>query len=232
MKVEKKPNHSQDLLTEKSTPENSQNSFSPKTCQPKQIQPEPAKIAPQKKVKVVLIRLLIFFVILHLVIEVLKGFFNVISCGANRAMNSEPKQYISSINKGQQAYFVENTKFSNSIQELGLGLKTQTRNFKYSTRATENTAFSYAIPRPDAEDAYETVSFGLFSWPKRREFKGYVGAVYLVPTNYTNSQLSNNDLTTQSLLCVSTSPNPTQIADPTLQHGVPTCGNGTVEVTR
>ena len=59
---------------------------------------------------------------------------------ANKAKQSEAKQYIASLNKGQQAYYAENGKFTTSIPDLGLGLKTQTTNYEYSV--TDNTANS------------------------------------------------------------------------------------------
>lgn len=192
-------------------------------------------IGPQNKGMIwVIFKWLILFFLLNLGIEVLSYFFlEIANCGGPKHdFSREPKQYISSINKGQQAYWAENAKFSNSIDKLGMDIKIQTRNFKYSTRATENAVFSYGMPRPDAEDAYKTVSFGLFWWPKRREFKGYVGSVFLVPANNTNYESTHNDMTTKSILCFSTASNPTEIAEPILQNGHLTCGNGTQPVTK
>jgi prepilin-type N-terminal cleavage/methylation domain-containing protein len=50
---------------------------------------------------------------------------------ANKAKQSEAKQYLASVNKGQQAFYVENTKFGDSISGLGIGIKTQTSNYTY-----------------------------------------------------------------------------------------------------
>jgi len=46
--------------------------------------------------------------------------------------SSEAKQYINSINKGQQAYYAEYGKFSDNITQLGLGLKEQTDDNNYT----------------------------------------------------------------------------------------------------
>jgi type IV pilus assembly protein PilA len=51
---------------------------------------------------------------------------------ANKAKQTEAKQYISSVNKGMQAYYAENTKFTTNVGDLGLGLKTETTNYKYT----------------------------------------------------------------------------------------------------
>ena len=46
--------------------------------------------------------------------------------------SSEAKQYINSINKGQQAYYAEYGKFSDNITQLGLGLKQKTDDYNYT----------------------------------------------------------------------------------------------------
>ncbi|PSB51790.1 pesticin [filamentous cyanobacterium Phorm 6] len=53
---------------------------------------------------------------------------------ANKAKQSEAKQYVASMNKGQQAYYAENTQFSNDASgtSLGLGIKTATNNYTYA----------------------------------------------------------------------------------------------------
>src|SRR4028119_1366203 len=74
----------------------------------------------------------------------------------------EAKQYVSSMSKGQQAYFAEKNAFSSSVKALGIGIKTETKVFKYSIRATKKAAFNYAVA-------------------KENELKSYVGGVFLVP---------------------------------------------------
>jgi len=44
----------------------------------------------------------------------------------------EALEYISSINQGQQAYYVEYGQFSDSIAKLSGGLKEQTKNYNYT----------------------------------------------------------------------------------------------------
>jgi type IV pilus assembly protein PilA len=73
---------------------------------------------------------------------------------------SEGKQYVSSMNKGQQAYFVENSFFATSVDVFGLRLKTETNNYKYSIRVTKTASFHYAIA-------------------KSKTLKNYVGGVFL-----------------------------------------------------
>ena len=96
---------------------------------------------------------------------------------ANKSKQSEAKQYVSSMNKGQQAYFAENSDFAISIDALGLGMKTETTNYKYSLHSTKQAAFNYGVSKQKTE-------------------KSYVGAVFLVPAKdgrYTTSILCESD---------------------------------------
>ena len=122
---------------------------------------------------------------------------------------SEAKQYVSSMNKGQQAKYAEDGAFSNSFNALGLGLKTQTTNYNYSTISTKNAAFSYGVARSN-------------------NLTSYVGAVFLVPV----AQAAKKENTTLSILCAANSPGNTQPPAPILQNGVPVCATGTESLTK
>ena len=127
-----------------------------------------------------------------------------IGCGGgNKAKQSEGKQYISSMNKGQQAKYAEEGAFYNSINALDLGIKTQTTYYNYSIIATKNAAFSYGVARSN-------------------NLRSYVGAVFLVPV----SQAANKEKTTVSILCAANSPGNTQPPAPILQNGNPVCAAG------
>ncbi|MDQ2096113.1 MAG: type IV pilin-like G/H family protein [Tychonema bourrellyi B0820] len=77
-----------------------------------------------------LIELLVVIIIIGILSAIaLPAFLNQ----ANKAKQSEGKQYVASINKGQQAFYAENSKFSvdTTGTELGLGIKTATSNYEY-----------------------------------------------------------------------------------------------------
>ncbi|MEG4319848.1 MULTISPECIES: type IV pilin-like G/H family protein [unclassified Microcoleus] len=131
---------------------------------------------------------------------------------ANKAKQSEGKQYVGSMNRAQQAKFAENTAFSNSVAALGLGIKTETTNYKYSTRATKQAAFNYAVSK--AKDV---------------KVKSYIGGVFLVPA-FPNAP--KNEMTTVAILCQADSPGTMKPAEPTYQNGKVICGKGTTEVTK
>jgi len=132
----------------------------------------------------------------------------------NRSKQSEAKQYVSSMNKAQQAYFAEKSVFSSSVNALGLGIKTETTNYKYSVRATKQTAFNYGVS-------------------KQPQLKSYVGGVFLVPVKEVESNPAKDGIiTTISIFCQADSPGKIKPAEPTYENGKIACGKGTRQVSR
>ncbi|WP_445245759.1 type IV pilin-like G/H family protein [Microcoleus sp. OTE_8_concoct_300] len=140
---------------------------------------------------------------------------------ANNLMQSEAIGYLRSMNKGQQAYFAETSAFSNSIPALGLGLETETNNYKYSTRATQTAAFNYAVS-------------------KKKTLNNYVGGVFLVPAKKLDPNARRDEMTTLTILCetekrpffrVKRTDEPDELAEPIYQNGEIICGKGTTQLT-
>ena len=83
---------------------------------------------------------------------------------ANKARESEAKAYLGSMNRGQQAYFLENRAFSPSIEDLGLGISATTSNY-----------YSYNVAvQPDGASVIITAT------PLEDPIKHYTGAVFVV----------------------------------------------------
>ncbi|MEG4319403.1 MULTISPECIES: type IV pilin-like G/H family protein [unclassified Microcoleus] len=99
----------------------------------------------------------------------------------SQARQSEVKQYVSSMNRGQQAFYAENARFTSILQELGLGIKSETAGYSYSIVLSNDRRFVQSI--------------GL---AKRDGLKGYTGIVFLVD--------STNGKSTSSLFCESNQP--------------------------
>ena len=118
-----------------------------------------------------LIELLVVIIIIGILSAIaLPSFLNQ----ANKAKQSEAKQYIASMSKGQQAYFVEQGKFidnMSSISDLGLGITTQTKNYTYDINGTP------------AENAA--------AWTKgaAASLKGYAGIVFITAEDTSKSIL-------------------------------------------
>ena len=110
-----------------------------------------------------LIELLVVIIIIGILSAIaLPSFLNQ----ANKAKQSEAKQNLSAINKGQQAFFAENTKFATEVPALGLGIKTRTNNYQYDVGATT-----------EGDNGGVTSA----ATPKGASIKGYAGAVYFIP---------------------------------------------------
>ncbi len=177
----------------------------------KNYQPDLWPIKKRKSVAVTLLKITFLYFPLGIILSVIVAAIaipDVASCGGNKAKHSEAKQYVASINKGQQFYYAENNTFSNSISPLGLGIKTQTTNYNYSAIATKNAAFSYGVARSD-------------------NLLSYVGAVFLVPV----SPADKNEKTTVFIVCAANYPGNIQPANPILQNDVPVCAAGTQPLT-
>lgn len=69
-------------------------------------------------------------------------------------MNEAP-QYIASMNKGQQNFYVENNIFTQDINQLGIGIETETPTYYYFIRLIDDAIFNYGI----AKNPQETQSY-------------------------------------------------------------------------
>ncbi len=132
---------------------------------------------------------------------------------ARKARASEAKQYVGSMNRAHQALFIEKSAFATSVDALGLGIKTETKNYLYSVRATKQTAFHYGVS-------------------KQRQLESYVGGVFLVPVEKIEPNAAKDGITTISILCEADSPGTIKPAEPTYKNGKIACGKGTRQVTR
>jgi prepilin-type N-terminal cleavage/methylation domain-containing protein len=80
-----------------------------------------------------LIELLVVIIIIGILSAIaLPSFLNQ----ANKGKQAEAKQYVGSLNRAQQAYYVENTAFASSVENVGIGIKTQTDNYTYDIGGT------------------------------------------------------------------------------------------------
>lgn len=92
----------------------------------------------------------------------------------------EAKQYIASINKGQQAYYVKRGNFTDKIEKLGLGIRTETESYRYQVKTFD--------------DKWVVTT----ATPKINGLKSYTGVVFLVS--------SQEYFITKSIVCESDRP--------------------------
>jgi type IV pilus assembly protein PilA len=110
-----------------------------------------------------LIELLVVIIIIGILSAIaLPSFLNQ----ANKAKQSEAKTTVGSMNRAQQAYYLENNRFAGyaadgtaiadatalagEFGKLGLGIKTQTENFKYGLSPTDPTVITSYAQRVNA----------------------------------------------------------------------------------
>ncbi|MEG4811841.1 type IV pilin-like G/H family protein [Microcoleus sp. F8-D3] len=100
----------------------------------------------------------------------------------NKAIQSEAKQYVGSLNKAQQAFYAENSRFASRIEQLGTGIKSETQNYLYSILVSNDKRWVQAIALAKVEE----------------------------PKNYTGITLSttkaSGETNTKTILCESNQP--------------------------
>ncbi|MEG4107851.1 type IV pilin-like G/H family protein [Microcoleus sp. S13_C5] len=128
----------------------------------------------------------------------------------NKAKESEAKMYVGSMNRAQQALFIETSAFATSVNTLGIGIKTETTNFKYSVSATKQIAFNYGVSTNE----------------KLRSYNGGVFVIRIKPNK------AQDAITTETILCRADKPGTATPLSPTIQNNKLVCGSGTTAVTK
>ncbi|NEP24177.1 type IV pilin-like G/H family protein [Moorena sp. SIO3I6] len=134
-----------------------------------------------------LIELLVVIIIIGILSAIaLPSFLNQ----ANKAKQSEAKTYVGSMNRAQQAYYLENNEFVTEIDnfgELGLGIAKETDNYLYrlKTDDAEKNVSNYADPRKKGTEDID----------EKSSLKSYQGVVILGQIKETG------EATTLAILC-------------------------------
>lgn len=153
-----------------------------------------------------LIELLVVIIIIGILAAIaLPSFLNQ----ANKARQSEATTNLGAINRGQQAYTLENQFFSRSIAGLGLGVRVESDNYLFGDGPDASTATANFVDGV-ADDgsigsnqtqsttndaAYETGAIAYAAPQSAVNLKGYLGAAYLL------SQAETGETTSTTLLC-------------------------------
>lgn len=116
----------------------------------------------------------------------------------NKGKQAEAKQNVGSLNRSQQAYFLENGQFATDVPSIGVGIKTQTVNYFYTVNTTGATD-------PDAPEAINNLGAANQAndantgAKKQITLKSYLGSNFTAPGDQVTSEVL-----TLALLCEST----------------------------
>jgi type II secretory pathway pseudopilin PulG len=121
---------------------------------------------------------------------------------ANKARESEAKTYIGSINRGQQAFLLENSKFAEDIDQIGLGIQSESENYKYEITILD-------------DDMTATTATA-----KTRGIRSFIGAVFIIDDD-------EGYATTKAIWCQSNRPSKSAPSLPSVSKGgEPQCASG------
>jgi prepilin-type N-terminal cleavage/methylation domain-containing protein len=94
-----------------------------------------------------LIELLVVIIIIGILAAIaLPSFLNQ----AAKARQSEGSTYVGTLNRTQQAYFVENNAFAKTMTDLKAGVPAETDSFKYESKGEDKKATNTADKKSDA----------------------------------------------------------------------------------
>lgn len=94
-----------------------------------------------------------------------------------RARESEGKSFVGAINRAQQAYRLENPEFATTMEELQVGLPTETKNYRIEI-----------VPQPDP-----TRSVKITATARQDGIRSYTGAVFVLENGVTYAILCETD---------------------------------------
>jgi type IV pilus assembly protein PilA len=154
-----------------------------------------------------LIELLVVIIIIGILAAIaLPSFLNQ----ANKAKQSEAKQYVGAIVRAEQAHYLENSKFTTDINALSKVVRTSTTNY------------SYAMTSGKA-DTDVTVN-GVSQFPAA--LRSYSGGV--VVTVVGGTATTSNDATTTAVVCETASPSATPVVPAPSASGAAQCPGGNI----
>ena len=78
-----------------------------------------------------------------------------------KGKQSEAKQYLASINKGQEAHYAQESRFGTTIRELGIGIKAETEDYTYQivVGADQRNAIATATSKHSDLTSFTAVTF-------------------------------------------------------------------------
>ena len=144
-----------------------------------------------------LIELLVVIIIIGILAAIaLPSFLNQ----ANKARQTEATTNVGAINRGQQAYVLEEAHFADTISSLGIGIKVESENYKFGD-GTESNELKGMTGNAVVDHALgDTTQYlqgaVIIAQPENpTNLKAYIGATYLL------SETTTGEVTSTTILC-------------------------------
>lgn len=136
---------------------------------------------------------------------------NLFANQATKARQTEAKTYVGSLNRSQQAYFLEQNKWAKTIEETAIGIKAETENYRYNIQKIDSIKTVNIKNYPEI-----TVQTGL---AKKEGLKSYLGIVYL-------SAVAGGETVSLSVRCESNEPTTKEAGLPKFDGKAMQCPDG------
>ena len=94
---------------------------------------------------------------------------------------AEARNYVGTMNRGQEAFYIETGTLSDSLEALQIGVPAQTEHYRYFLERTESAVFSYGVPLRETELSRTSACFFGLCWRSRVTSTSVVGAVFILP---------------------------------------------------
>lgn len=137
----------------------------------------------------------------------------------NKGKQAESKQNVGTLNRAQQAYFLESGQFATSVAEAGIGIKTQTVNYFYTVNPDD----------PDAPTAVNNIGASNQSnvdfAKKQITLKSYIGQNFTSEGDTTTSEVLTLGFVCESLE-IGPQGSSTSLAAPFAQNKTTSCPTG------
>ena len=147
-----------------------------------------------------LIELLVVIIIIGILAAIaLPSFLNQ----ANRARQTEAVTNVGAINRGQQAYVLEEAEFSDNIGGLGIGIKLASDNYIFGDGTNTNTLLGLVNGAGGTDAADFSTGAVVIANPTAAQdnnLKYYVGGTYLL------QESTSDEVTSTTVLCESNAP--------------------------
>jgi prepilin-type N-terminal cleavage/methylation domain-containing protein len=180
-----------------------------------------------------LIELLVCIIIIGILSAIaLPSFLNQ----ANKARESEAKQYMGSMNRARQAFFLERTKFTTEFGRLRLGIQTQIANYAYHIVSQGGTYTPTPLPGSTSGSTMALAQNGIYNIGQplsTTTLRAFVGCVDIFISSSIGDSATTLALLVQSIEPGNAATDQACVIDPGSNPTEPTLGDAAIwEVIR